>query len=319
MNLSQISYEDLDYPLYIIWQLTNRCNLECIHCLWASHEPYPDELNVDEVLKFGKEIADHQVLYVTLSGGEPLLHPAFWKLAELLRSQDVEIKIETNGQLINGKVAKKLADLDFKSVQVSFDGATKESYEKMRVRGSYEKTVNAIKYLVNYGVNVEVVFVPTRFNIDETEQLMDLLASLGVKAVYTARPLYMGRAALNWDIVNPTDEQFEKYIKVLEEKERQHKGKMRIIYSRLNPAEELKYTLQHPTPAPIVMANGFIRLSNSLPFVIGNVRKDNLKTLWERYKKAWRHPMVAEFINEAIKDYKILRKANENIPLLNLD
>ncbi|MCY0859886.1 MAG: radical SAM protein [Sulfolobaceae archaeon] len=315
MELNSITYEDLEYPLYMIWQLTNRCNLECIHCLWASHEPYPDELSVDEVLKFGKELVDHQVLYVTLSGGEPLLHPAFWKLVELLRSHDVELKIETNGQLISKSVAKRLAELDFKAVQVSFDGASKETYEKMRVRGSYEKVIEAIKNLVEYGVNVEVVFVPTKFNIEETGKLIDLLASLGVRTLYTARPIYMGRAALNWSIVNPTEEQIAKYIEILEKKEKEYQGKMRIIYSKLSPAEELAYTLQHPTPAPIVTANGYIRLANSLPFVIGNVRKDDLKTLWERYKKAWRHPQVIDFINSAIKDYRLLAKSIEFIPL----
>ncbi|MBP1357078.1 MAG: radical SAM protein, partial [Sulfolobus sp.] len=226
--MSTIDIEKLDSPLFIAWHITNRCNLECIHCLWKSgpKATFPGELNEEEAINFAKIVVDHEVPYVAISGGEPLLHPAFWKIAEIIRSHDIELKIETNGQLISKSLAKRLAELDLRSIQISVDGATAETYTKMRPGASFEKTINAIKFLIEEGATVEIVFVPTKFNIHETEKLIDMAAEMGVKVFETGKTMYLGRAVDNWDIIGLSDIEYEEFKKLLERKAKQYEGKM---------------------------------------------------------------------------------------------
>ncbi|MCY0859883.1 MAG: radical SAM protein [Sulfolobaceae archaeon] len=313
----QIDIQNLDSPLFIAWHITNRCNLECIHCLWKSSPTgaFPGELTKEEAINFAKVLVDHSVPYVAISGGEPLLHPAFWEVAEIIRSHDVELKIETNGQLISKSVAKRLAELDLRSIQISVDGYTPETYTKMRPGASFEKTINAIKYLIEEGANVEIVFVPAKFNIHEAEKLIDFAAELGVKVFETGKTMYLGRAVDYWDIIGLTDEEYEEYKKMLERKAKQYEGKMRVLYYPFDIIEEMQVMYRHPPASPLVLAHGKVKLIGSIPYVVADIRKHSFEEMWERYKKGWKHPKVAEWVESVKSNPKLLAKANDLVEL----
>jgi MoaA/NifB/PqqE/SkfB family radical SAM enzyme len=76
--------EDLAAPLYVAWQITNECNLACLHCIEESGpgKAFADELDTAQLFSVLDQLLDHQVPYMSFSGGEPMLHPQFFKMVE---------------------------------------------------------------------------------------------------------------------------------------------------------------------------------------------------------------------------------------------
>ena len=308
-------FEDFAAPLFIAWQINSACNLGCLHCCEEAGLSFPDEMNREEALDFCRQIVELNIPYTALSGGEPLMHPNFFEICESLRSHGVSLKVETNGEFIDEGIAKKFAKLGMRSVQISLDGATAASHEKLRLSGDWGKAVNACKLLIKEGVNTEIVFVPTKFNISETGELIDLARSLGVYGVYTGKIMQIGRAAENWDLLCPSDSDYDKFFQVLKAKTEEYKGKMKVYYYPDDVVEELKYRLEYPSASLLVIPDGKVKLIGPLPFICGNLRKDSLKEVWEKYKKAWRLPEVVDYTKRVIKDHQLLSEANKWVEL----
>ena len=308
--LQGTNFDDYEAPLFIAWQLNSACNLGCLHCCEEAGQSMPDEMTKEQALDFCKQIADADIPYAAISGGEPMLCPHIFDVCEAIRANNISLKIETNGEFIDEDIARRLADLKLRSVQVSLDGATAETHERLRLTGDWEKAVKACKLLVELGVNTEVVFVPTAFNIHEVGELIDLAYSMGIYGVYTGKIMRIGRAAKNWDIVNPSDEEYEKFFEVLEEKTAKYEGKMKVYYYPYDVIEELKYRLEAPSASLLVGPNGKVKLIGPLPFICGDLKRNSLSEIWKKYQEAWRKPEVIEFTNKVIADPNLLAESN---------
>jgi MoaA/NifB/PqqE/SkfB family radical SAM enzyme len=304
------NFDDYQSPLFIAWQLNSACNLGCLHCCEESGHSMPDELTKEQALDFCDQIGQLNVPYAAISGGEPLLCPYLFDVCEAIRGSNVSLKIETNGEFIDEETAGKLAQLKLRSVQVSLDGATAETHERLRLTGDWEKAVTACKSMLKLGVNTEIVFVPTKFNIHEVGQAIDLAYSLGCYGFYTGKIMRIGRAAQNWDILCPSDGEYERFFEVLQEKTAAYKGKMKVYYYPYDVIEELKYRLENPSASLLVVPNGKVKLIGPLPFICGDLKKQRLTDIWENYKEAWRKPEVIEFTREVIADPKLLAQSN---------
>jgi MoaA/NifB/PqqE/SkfB family radical SAM enzyme len=161
-------------PLFVSWQLTRDCDLACVHCCTdsAPGKRLPDELGADEAMRLADDIARSGVPYVMLCGGEPLVVPHFFAVAEALGRAGVQLKIETNGQQLDASVARKLARLPIRSMQVSLDGDTQEVYGRQRAGGSLAKAHDACRAVRDAGLPLEITFAPTRVNIHEAEAVI---------------------------------------------------------------------------------------------------------------------------------------------------
>ena len=307
--------ESYDAPLFIAWQITGICNLDCLHCCEEAGHIMPDEMNKDEIRNFLEQIVALNIPYTALSGGEPLLHPEFFNICEFLSSHNVSLKVETNGLFLTKEIAQRFARMKFRSVQVSVDGATPDTHERLRENGNWKKAVEACKYLIEAGVNTEIVFVPTKFNYKEAGALIDMAYSMGVYGVYTGKIMRIGRAAQNWDMLCPSDEEYKELFLILEEKTKQYDGKMKVFYYPYDVIEELKYRLEYPAASLLVIPNGKVKLIGPLPFLCGDLKKQSLKEIWTRYKKAWRLPEVVEYSNRVFEDPRLLGNSNNWIEL----
>src|SRR5665213_664380 len=138
---------DLGAPLYIAWQITNECNLACLHCIEESGpgKAFKDELTTEQAYNVIDQLVKSEVPYVSFSGGEPMVRPDFFGMVERITKGGVGLKIETNGHYLSPENCKKLKDLGVKAVQVSLDGATPASFNKMRVHGRLETALDGIK------------------------------------------------------------------------------------------------------------------------------------------------------------------------------
>ena len=275
----------------------------------------PDEMDKEQAFDFCRQIADLDIPYMAISGGEPMLCPHIFDVCELIRSNGISLKIETNGEFIDKDTAVRFAELKMRSVQISLDGATGETHEKLRKRGDWEKAVAACKLLIKNDVNTEIVFVPTQFNIHEIGDIIELAYSLGVYGFYTGKTMRIGRAAKNWDIICPSEEEYAKFFDVLQEKTEKYKGKMKIYHYPYDVIEELKYRLEKPSASLLVIPNGKVKLIGPLPFICGDLKKKSLKEIWEDYKEAWKKPEVIEFTKKVIADPNLLAQSNNWIEI----
>lgn len=310
-----ISFLDYRAPLFIAWQVNSECNLGCLHCCEEAGHSLPDEMNKKEIFNFCRQLVELHIPYVALSGGEPLLHPHFFEICEFLRKNNISLKVETNGEFIDEGIAKTFATLKFRSVQVSLDGATSSTHERLRLAGDWNKAVEACRLLIGKRVNTEIVFVPTKFNIHEIGDVIDLAYSLGVYGVYTGKIMRIGRAAKNWDILCPSDEEYKAFFAVLKEKIATYDGRMKVYYYPYDVIEELKYRLDFPAASLLVIPNGKAKLIGPLPFVCGDLKKQSLSRIWENYKQSWQEPEVIEFAKRVIAEPELLAESNRWVEL----
>jgi MoaA/NifB/PqqE/SkfB family radical SAM enzyme len=312
---NMIDIYDLDAPLFIAWQINAECNLGCLHCCEEAGHSMPDKLSREETFNVLKQIVDLKIPYVAFSGGEPLLHPYIFEMCEFLRKNSVNLKIETNGEYIDEEKADKMLSLNLRSVQISLDGVTPSAHEKLRLGGNWKKATNACRLLKSKGVNIEIVFVPTKFNIHEIGQIIDFAYSLGVYGIYTGKIMRIGRAAKNWDILCPSDQEYKTFFDTLNEKVKQYEGKMKVYFYPYDVIEELKYRRMFPAASLLVIPNGKVKLIGPLPFLCGDLKKQKLTQVWKNYRTSWQKPEVQEFINRLLENPKLLAESNKWIEL----
>lgn len=205
MNL-QTDNLRLRAPICLTWQMTNHCNLRCIHCLANSSTPHREELTVDEIKGFLDDLADMKVFYINVGGGEPLLHPSFFEIADYAEEKGVYIQFSSNGTLINPVAARMIAERGLR-VQISLDGWNKETNDPIRGAGTFDKAITAVKLLREREVTVSVNCVVTKSVFQGLDELYSLVTSLGAK-LRLSRLRPAGRAVKNWRKLSPESEQY---------------------------------------------------------------------------------------------------------------
>lgn len=295
---------DLSAPLYVAWQITNECNLACLHCIEESGpgKAFKDELSPAEALRVIDTLVEHEVPYLSFSGGEPMLHPEFFGMVERYCAGGGQLKVETNGHYLTSDNCARLRDLGVKAVQVSVDGGSRATYNRMRVLGEFDTALEGTRNLHKAGVPIEVNFSPTHFNIHEVGAAVDLAYELGAYSFYTGRTMYTGNAVKAWKHVAPSEEQYAAFFDTLRAKTEEYRGRMRVYFHEMGLLDELRYRLQHPAALCIVLPNGLVKLINALPFVCGDLRTQSLPEIWASFQRAWADPQVAHFVDDLAAD-----------------
>lgn len=295
---------DLGAPLYIAWQVTNECNLACLHCIEESGpgKAFRDELDAQQIFSVLEQMMDCAVPYVSFSGGEPMIHPLFFDMVEYICTRKGELKIETNGHYLSPENCERLYALGVKAVQVSLDGASSATFNRMRVRGDFDCVIEGVRNLHAAGVPIEINYSPTRFNVHEIDAAVDLAYELGAYSFYTGRTMYTGNAVKTWHRLTPSEAQYHQFFEILHDKSEEYRGRMRVYFHEMGLLEELRYRLQHPAALLIVLPNGLVKLINALPFVCGDLRRQRLDEIWTNFQRAWQDPRVARFVEELATD-----------------
>lgn len=307
------SVDDYRAPLFLAWQLTNRCRARCISCCEESgpDRAWRDELAADEARRVAREIVSAGIPYVAFGGGEPLGVAHAWDLFEILAAGGVSLKLETDGAFIDDAAARRLAGLGTDCIQVSVDGPDAATHERVRPGGSFGAAVGAIERLVARGRRPQLVFVPTRFNIDAMAATYGLAASLGCESFVTGPLMRLGRAALDWDRIAPTPAQWEGGLAALRERAQAIGTPLPLSIYPWDILTEIAKRLEHPQAMLLVVPNGKVKLLNALPFAPADLRRDSIGTAWDAYRAAWRSEPVRDFVRRCGADPALLRHANE--------
>jgi SynChlorMet cassette radical SAM/SPASM protein ScmF len=171
----------------IYFYLTEGCNLACRHCWIApkfdAEGTYPT-LPIDLFETAIREAKPLGLQIVKLTGGEPLMHPDFINLLEIIRQEGLGLTIETNGVLCTSEKAAEIAKSKNRSVSVSFDGANADTHEWVRgVVGSFKNASQGVKNLVDAGIRPQIIMTIMRKNLDQVEAVVRMAENLGAGSV----------------------------------------------------------------------------------------------------------------------------------------
>ncbi|THA27195.1 radical SAM protein [Streptomyces sp. RKND-216] len=176
-----------------LWLYTNfHCNLACDYCAVASSpRAVPRSLPTDTFHALVDEAVAAGFTELYLTGGEPFLHPDILELLDHAAAQ-VPTVVMTNAMLLRGRRAEGLTHLAGRklTLQTSLDGATAATHDLHRGAGSWQRTMEGIRHLIDLGLPPRVALTETPENTAEIPAVAELLNGLGLPADrFAVRPL----------------------------------------------------------------------------------------------------------------------------------
>ena len=178
----------------VVWNSTLTCNLRCRHCYMdATDAKYSDELTTEEAQRFIDDLAAFKTPVLLFSGGEPLLRPDFFILAEYSANKGVRPTLSTNGTMISREVARRLKDMGVGYVGVSLDGLSEVNDKFRGQAGAFKAAMKGIENCVAVGQRVGLRFTINQHNVGELDGIFDFIEAEGINRVCFYHLVYSGR------------------------------------------------------------------------------------------------------------------------------
>ena len=166
------------FPHFVDWAITEKCNLSCRHCRGMAEEG----LSTERAKKLIAEIAELKPGWVIIEGGEPLLRQDLFELLGLMQQKQLEVHMITNGMLLSPQILTTLNQLGVK-VMISIDGATQATYEAIRHGANFERVVQSARHCAQEELLEAINFTILRRNYTEIPGVLELARSIGVSKV----------------------------------------------------------------------------------------------------------------------------------------
>jgi len=181
----------------VVWNMTRRCNLKCIHCYSSSRNiRYRNELTTDEGKKLISDLAAFGSPVILFSGGEPLMREDLPELVKFAVDRGIRAVISTNGTLLTKKTAEILKKTGISYAGVSLDGMQK-SHDRFRgVEGAFDMTLKGIRTCRDEGIKVGIRFTINRKNFSDIPALFELIEKENIPRACFYHLVYSGRGSL---------------------------------------------------------------------------------------------------------------------------
>ncbi|HQX68420.1 MAG TPA: heme d1 biosynthesis radical SAM protein NirJ, partial [Ottowia sp.] len=182
----------------VIWNLIRRCNLTCKHCYaFSADHDYPGELSTQQVFEVMDDLKAFKVPALILSGGEPLLRPDIFEVAERAKAMKFYVGLSTNGTLIDQPLAERIHATGFDYVGISLDGIGATHDKFRRLDGAFDRSLGAVRHLQKLGTKVGLRFTMTELNAFDLPNLLRLMGDEGVDKFYFSHLNYAGRGNIH--------------------------------------------------------------------------------------------------------------------------
>jgi len=279
-----------------VWELTLRCNMNCLHCGSRAGKPRRDELTLDELLRLADDLAELGGQAFTLSGGEPLLRKEWPQVARRLSDHGVRANMISNGFAFREATLDLARESGLVNMAFSVDG-DEAIHEKIRAKpGSFRRVMEAIDICVRNDFPVSVVSHVTNANLYKLDEMAQMLIDKGVTMWQVQGGFDFGNLSDHPDLILEPSA-LEVFVpKVVELMER-HRGVLRI-----DPADDVGYFTDEDAVLRAngedegywmgcqagltvigIEANGNIKGCLSMQsddFVEGNIRQESLREIW---------------------------------------
>jgi 12,18-didecarboxysiroheme deacetylase len=180
----------------VVWNVTRRCNLKCVHCYaHAKNQRFGNELTTVEGRALIDDLAAFGAPVLLLSGGEPLIRPDLPELAAYAVERGMRAVISTNGTLIDPTMARTLKEIGLSYVGISIDGTEAVNDRFRGVAGAYKRAMEGIRNCRAAGIKVGLRFTINCLNAGEIPAIFDLLEAEAIPRVCFYHLVYAGRGS----------------------------------------------------------------------------------------------------------------------------
>lgn len=292
-----------DHPLEVLWDITYACPLRCVHCYSESGRRPARRLSGEDMLRAADAILALGTEGVCLAGGEPLLVPELFAVAERFTAAGVPVSLFTSGWTLD-RASAEAALGAFTAVSVSLDGATAAVHDRIRGRrGSFDRALAALGLLTGgAGATVGVDYVVMRSNAPQVEEFLTAVA-----------PRFPGLGQVSFGAVVPeglaSRAGFAEHELLSEEQVRllgsaEYGRRLQELAPpgvRVTSTDNLALQMRPDLigagvclPVLQIEPDGAVRAMAAYEGTVGNVLTDPPAELWRRAVARWHDPFVRE-------------------------
>jgi AdoMet-dependent heme synthase len=290
-------------PRLVFWELTKKCNLNCIHCRAESeNSQYEGELSLGEIKAVIDDIAAHYSPIMVLTGGEPLYRDDIFQIAEYAANKGLKTALASNGTLIDRSVAENVRKSGIRRVSISLDGSNSESHDGFRgIPGSFDNALRGINFLKEEGVEFQINTTISRRNVAEIEDIMKLAENIGATALHIFMLVPVGcgveiaesemiskekyEEVLNWFYDRSRETTLElkatcapHYYRIIRQRAR---SEGRTITFETDGMTAMTRGCLAGTGVCFISHRGDVQPCGYLPVAVGNVRERPFHDIWE--------------------------------------
>ncbi len=283
-------------PLLVFWEVTRACALACKHCrAVAQPRPHPDELNHEEAIRLIDQLAELNPPMLVLTGGDPVMRPDILDLIRYAAGRGLHVALSpaATARLLNADF-HALKEAGVQSMSLSLDGAHEATHDAFRgVPHTYERTLKAARMAKEAGMHLQINTTITKSTLGEFDDFVELMKKMqpGMWSVFLLVPT--GRAAMG---EMPTAEQVEEIWRKLsvvskevpfgvKTTEGHHYRRVAIQEARAHGGEPARRAVPTRDGKGIMFIShtGDIQPSGFLPITAGNVRTDDVATVYRTH------------------------------------
>ena len=165
------------------WHITDECDQRCKHCYIFSENNSKklDSMNWEQIQDTFYNCLDfcemyNRSPYFYITGGDPILHPDFWKLLRLMKEHGIPFTIMGNPFHLNDDVCQRLKEYGCQKYQLSIDGM-RETHDWFRKPGSFDCTLEKIACIKNAGIRSVIMTTVSGTNIEEVPDIIDTVVA----------------------------------------------------------------------------------------------------------------------------------------------
>lgn len=286
-------------PLFVVWEITLRCDQQCRFCGTRAGKAHPEELTTSEALDVVRQLAELGTVEVAIHGGEAYLRPDWLEIVRAIRAAGMDCTMVTGGRGFDETLARGAKAAGITAVSVSVDGL-EATHDALRgLRGSHRGALGALTLLREAGVPVGSNTQINRRNQAELVELLELLSAYRIYGWQVQLMVPMGRAAEADDLWLQPYDLLEIFPRIAEARRRADAHGIKLWpgnnvgyfgpYEHLLRADRTRNGYSSGCGGGIrtlgIEANGDIKGCSAMAssgFVGGNVRERSIRDIWER-------------------------------------
>jgi len=268
---------------YAIWEITTKCNLNCLHCI---RKVYPGELDSKDCLRVIDSLGSLGCRELSVTGGEIFVKKGLLEILEYANKKGIKIKLFTNGVLINKKVLERLKFIE--CIYFSIEGPESVN-DFIRGKGVFRKVIKDIELCKDLGINFGIASTLNKLNFDNLESFLAFLKKLRPKYITLSQLIPLGKAKKNKSLLY--QEINKKSLINLMRKVFPNKKFRKLTFCPVNPRQIFIDPKGNFYPCTEVCKPGY---SNAL----GNLLNKNYLPILIRFnKKKVRPPKKCPYLN----------------------
>ena len=180
----------------VVWNMTRRCNLKCMHCYaHAKDIEFQNEMTTEQGKELIDDLAEFGAPVILFSGGEPTIRNDLPELADYARSKGMRAVISTNGTLIDEKMAKVLKEIGLSYVGISLDGVRETNDMFRGMPGAFDAALSGLRNCQREGIKVGLRFTINKKNVADIPAIFDLIEEEKIPRVCFYHLVYAGRGS----------------------------------------------------------------------------------------------------------------------------